>query len=216
MLGVQDNEIDNDMHWGLNYTEKGDYFGNHHPAFYLPPRYTPEINLIPGSDTEFRPFGSLQQHKNENRTCSSRLQNKRNNNQYGTNITLNDLDLPLNKDLNRKVVKLTRRSPNKKKNIPEQPKVITVINPPAEEERVLDSNQTNAIDSPEKVQTKIEPNLQDETESEKDYDLSLEDSSDGLDSDIERNTGCKSHDIIAKGKYEILSGNNKQNDAKSL
>lgn len=110
-------------------------------------------------------------------------------NDVGTNITLNDLDLPLNKGLNRKVVKLNRRSPNKRRLTPEHQKVITVINPPTEEERPFDTNQTNAADSHDQVQIKIEQNLQEETESEKDYDLSLEESSDNLGSDIEKNTG---------------------------
>jgi hypothetical protein len=216
MLGCQDNEIDNDMHWSLNYTEKGDYFGSNHPTFYLPPKYTPEINLIPGSHTEFRPFGSLQKHKIENRTPSVKTKTPRKLIENKANITLNDLDLPLKKDFNRKIVKLNRRSPTKSKSISNPLKVITVIKPPVEEEKLYDTNGTNGRDSEEKPQMKIEPNLLEETESKKDYNLSMDDSCDHLDSDIERNTGCKSQDINTKRKYDILSGNNKNNDVKSL
>lgn len=87
------------MHYSNNYfAGRGNYFGSKRMHFYDPPKYTPEFELMPGAEVEFRKFGSLTRRKENSLKDTVTTQASKQPKISKINFSLNQVQLPLTRN----------------------------------------------------------------------------------------------------------------------
>ena len=94
MLGTQENEFEREMAWLDISSFREDNNQSFLPGFVHTPTFTPEINKIPGSATEFRPFGSVYKNFLEDKILREKVAKAQKEKKPLANLSIDNLILP--------------------------------------------------------------------------------------------------------------------------
>lgn len=239
ILNSQINEIEIDQYYGNNLSNRVSGIHNKIPKFYGSPKYSPEINLIPGVHNSFRPMGSLSGNIKADSSVNYVSQNLPSLRMSRVAVSLDEVELPPRRQ--QEIIELDD-SPRETKNR-------LAVAEPLEEEKVVDIKNTRTKRNPKKIPspyphkkcisesfsdsdddfqeylenlTKKERNMPkpkhtyDDVDSHKDYELFEDDESNLQGTGNENIRECKSQEVTEKHTDNSLVPSRKRSNYRML